>query len=353
MQKSYGLARFVAIALLVFAGLILLLGLIGAFTASTRGFGTGWSEGSKLWFTIPILGATCSAALLPFLLGAILLLVIDVSRNLQEVRVNPPQKVVVPEPLPAIVAPVAAPVVEKVIEPIAPVVEAPVVAAETAVVVAEEVAPEAVVETPKPKKTTKPKKAEAAAVVAAVAVAETAAKSKKAPKAKPLPGAEEAAIVAAELAETKTVAVDLTEGQVKAPRISVKLADVAKIGPGNAAALGAIGIRSSGALLLRGATRQGREEIAAALNISPKQVLEWVNHLDLMRVRGVGEEYAQLLEASGVDTVPELAQRNAENLTFKLVQMNGELNLVRQTPILTQVTRWVTDAKALPRVITY
>jgi predicted flap endonuclease-1-like 5' DNA nuclease len=82
-------------------------------------------------------------------------------------------------------------------------------------------------------------------------------------------------------------------------------------------------------------------------------ILEWVNHADLFRIKGVGEEYADLLEEAGVDTVPELAQRNPANLHAKLGEVNAAKKLVRRLPTAAQVTDWVDQAKALPRVITY
>lgn len=113
------------------------------------------------------------------------------------------------------------------------------------------------------------------------------------------------------------------------------------------------GIRTTGALLNKGATPKGRKEIADATGISPKLVLEWVNHVDLFRIKGVGEEYSDLLEESGVDTVPELAQRNPENLHKKMAEVNQAKKLVRQLPSVGQVADWVAQAKELPRVITY
>ena len=74
---------------------------------------------------------------------------------------------------------------------------------------------------------------------------------------------------------------------------------------------------------------------------------------DLFRIKGVGEEYADLLEAAGVDTVPELAQRNAENLHKKLAEVNEAKNLVRRVPTQGEVSEWVGQAKQLPRVLTY
>ena len=100
-------------------------------------------------------------------------------------------------------------------------------------------------------------------------------------------------------------------------------------------------------------TRKGRNEIAERSGISGKLILEWVNHVDLFRIHGVGEEYADLLEEAGVDTVPELAQRNPTNLYKKMVSVNAEKNLVRKLPAASQVEEWVTKAKKLPRAISY
>lgn len=78
-----------------------------------------------------------------------------------------------------------------------------------------------------------------------------------------------------------------------------------------------------------------------------------MNRVDLARIKGIGEEYADLLEAAGVDTVPELAQRKPENLYQKLVEVNAAKKLVRQLPIELKVADWVAQAKDLPRVVTY
>ncbi len=132
-----------------------------------------------------------------------------------------------------------------------------------------------------------------------------------------------------------------------------KITTVEGIGPVNAQKLKDAGIATTNALLKAGASANGRQEIGQKAGISAANILEWVNHVDLMRVRGIGEEYSDLLEAAGVDTVPELAQRNAGNLYEKLASVNQEKNLVRQIPSVKQVTDWVNRAKQLPRVITY
>lgn len=132
-----------------------------------------------------------------------------------------------------------------------------------------------------------------------------------------------------------------------------KLTEVEGIGEVYAQKLMDAGVATTEALLEKGSTPAGRTEMSEATGISGKLVLDFVNRVDLFRVKGIGEEYADLLEASGVDTVPELAQRNPANLREKMVEVNGEKNLVRQVPALSQVENWVAQAKELPRVVTY
>ncbi len=132
-----------------------------------------------------------------------------------------------------------------------------------------------------------------------------------------------------------------------------KLSTIEGIGEIYAGKLQAAGITSVESLLKQGASTAGRKSIAENAGVSDKLLLEWLNHADLMRVNGVGSEYADLLEAAGVDTVPELAQRNPDNLYAKMLEIDGEKHLVRRTPTAAQVADWVSQAKDLPRVITY
>ena len=132
-----------------------------------------------------------------------------------------------------------------------------------------------------------------------------------------------------------------------------KLTDIEGVGPVYAQKLKTAGISTTDALLKKGATPQGRQAIADKSGISGKRILRWVNHADLFRLDGVAGEYAELLEAAGVDTVPELAQRNAEHLCQKLAEVNEAKKLVRVAPVQTQVEKWVEQAKNLPRVVTY
>ena len=125
------------------------------------------------------------------------------------------------------------------------------------------------------------------------------------------------------------------------------------IGEKYAQTLKAAGVRSIEKLLEAGVTPKGRQELAEKTGISEKLILEWVNLADLFRVKGIGEEYSDLLEEAGVDTIPELAQRNPANLYEALEKVNAQKKLVRQLPTRVQVESWVDQAKALPRVVTY
>lgn len=132
-----------------------------------------------------------------------------------------------------------------------------------------------------------------------------------------------------------------------------KLEEVEGIGKKYAAKLRKGGIASQKQLLNVGSTKKGRAGIAKDCGISEKLVLGWVNRADLCRVKGVGEEYADLLECAGVDTVPELSKRKPENLHQAMSDVNKKKKLVRQLPSDKMVKGWVAQAKKLPRVIKY
>lgn len=131
------------------------------------------------------------------------------------------------------------------------------------------------------------------------------------------------------------------------------LKQIEGIGEKYAQKLKEVGITSVEALLKQGATPKGRAEIAEKSGISETLILEWVNHADLFRIKGVGEEYADLLEEAGVDTVIELGKRNPDNLYQALISVNQTKKLVRQLPTSKQVKDWVAQAKMLPRVVSY
>ncbi len=117
--------------------------------------------------------------------------------------------------------------------------------------------------------------------------------------------------------------------------------------------LAAAGIKTTEKLLEDGCKAKAREELAAKTGVPAKSILEWVNRADLMRIKGVGEEYSDLLEVAGVDTVVELSNRKPENLHAKLVETNKEKKIVRQLPGAKQVQAWVQEAKKLPRKVEY
>ncbi len=132
-----------------------------------------------------------------------------------------------------------------------------------------------------------------------------------------------------------------------------KLVDIEGIGPAYAAKLEAAGLTSIENLLEVCCQKKGRKEIAEKSGINEKLILGWANRADLSRIKGVSTQYADLLECAGVDTVPELAQRNAENLHAKMAEVNKEKHLVRQVPGLSSVSDWVEQAKKLPRMISH
>ncbi len=132
-----------------------------------------------------------------------------------------------------------------------------------------------------------------------------------------------------------------------------KIIEVEGIGEAYAKKLQEAGIHTTDALLEKGATPKGRDELCAKTGISDKLILRWVNHVDLFRIKGVAGEYADLLECAGVDTVVELARRDPEHLLQKISEENAARKLVRKLPTLGQVKEWVTEAKTLPRAIQY
>jgi len=131
------------------------------------------------------------------------------------------------------------------------------------------------------------------------------------------------------------------------------LSKIEGIGPKYQVVLKEKGVASVEALLKMGSTPKGRAMLAETTKISDKLILEWVNHADLFRIKGVGEEYSDLLEEAGVDTVVELAKRVPANLVEKMASINTEKKLVRQLPTLKMVADWVAQAKALKRVVEY
>ncbi|HMF35149.1 MAG TPA: DUF4332 domain-containing protein [Isosphaeraceae bacterium] len=130
-----------------------------------------------------------------------------------------------------------------------------------------------------------------------------------------------------------------------------KIIDIEGVGDVYAKKLEAAGIKTVEQLLEHGATPKGRDQIAEKTGISGALILRWVNHADLIRIVGVAEQYAELLEASGVDSIPELAHRVAENLHSRMIEVNEKKNLIKRLPSVGQVSSWIDQCKNLPRAV--
>ncbi len=135
--------------------------------------------------------------------------------------------------------------------------------------------------------------------------------------------------------------------------MEIKISKIEGIGPVSAEKLAAAGVLTVERLLQTGATKAGRKKLAADSNIDEGKILDWVNMADLFRIRGVGPQFAELLKASGVDTIKELRNRNAENLYERLVEVQKEKKITRVVPALKRVTYFVDQAKKLDPVVKY
>ena len=129
--------------------------------------------------------------------------------------------------------------------------------------------------------------------------------------------------------------------------------DIEGIGKVYAKKLQAVGIATTGALLKAGATRKERQQLAAATGVGDSLILKWVNRADLFRVKGIGTQYSDLLEAAGVDSVVELSKRRSDHLHQKLTETNRAKKLVRVVPGSGRVADWVSQAAKLPRAVSY
>jgi predicted flap endonuclease-1-like 5' DNA nuclease len=133
--------------------------------------------------------------------------------------------------------------------------------------------------------------------------------------------------------------------------MAYKIQDIEGIGSVYGAKLEAQGIATTGDLLERGGTRAGRAEISATTGLDESLVLTWVNHSDLMRVKGVAGQFSELLEASGVDTVKEFARRNAANLKAAMDAKNEELGLSGRVPSENELQTMIDIAKTLDQKV--
>ena len=135
--------------------------------------------------------------------------------------------------------------------------------------------------------------------------------------------------------------------------MSYAVMDIKGIGPLMADKLKKVGIRRSAKLLEAAASAKGRKELAAKIGVDEKTILRWANLVDRMRIKGIGEDYARLLQEVGVDTVKELKYRNVAKLASAMREANKKNKLVRLLPSERRVQRWVDQAKQLPLKITY
>ncbi len=130
-----------------------------------------------------------------------------------------------------------------------------------------------------------------------------------------------------------------------------KLASIEGISDAAIGKLAKARVGSTTTLLSRAATAAGRRDLSKASGVTEKRLLEWVNRADLARIKGGGKEYSDLLEASGVDTVPELSRRKPANLLETMTAVNAKKKLVRQLPSEARVAGWVAQAKKLPKLV--
>ena len=135
--------------------------------------------------------------------------------------------------------------------------------------------------------------------------------------------------------------------------MSYPILKIEGIGAANAKKLKKVGIATTGALLDRARNPKGRKQLADDSGVQEKIILKWANMADLMRIRGIGEEYSELLEAAGVDTVKELKTRRADNLSAKMAEVNAKKKLVRLPPGEVKVGKWIDEAKKLKPMMTY
>ena len=135
--------------------------------------------------------------------------------------------------------------------------------------------------------------------------------------------------------------------------MSYKIEQVEGIGAAYAAKLATAGIKTTDDLLKQCAAKKGRVKISEATGISQKLILKWTNHADLFRVNGIAGQFAELLEAAGVDTIKEFRHRVPANLQPKLVAVNNEKNLCNRVPSVSELEKMIAQAKTLEPTVTY
>lgn len=135
--------------------------------------------------------------------------------------------------------------------------------------------------------------------------------------------------------------------------MSYKIIEIEGIGEVYADKLIAAGVKTTDELLEKAASKKGREALAEETGISEKLILKWANHADLFRIKGIAGQFAELLEAAGVDTVKELRHRVAANLHAKLVEINEAKNLCNRVPAEAEIVKMIEQAKELEPKMTY
>jgi predicted flap endonuclease-1-like 5' DNA nuclease len=131
------------------------------------------------------------------------------------------------------------------------------------------------------------------------------------------------------------------------------IGEIVSVGDANAEKLIRAGVPTVEVLLRLGGSSSGRKSFADSTGIQASRILAWVNRADLMRVHGVGADYAELLGRSGVDSVKELAMRRPENLHARLTQVNEAENIVRRGPTQAEVAKWIAEARTLRGAVTH
>jgi predicted flap endonuclease-1-like 5' DNA nuclease len=152
---------------------------------------------------------------------------------------------------------------------------------------------------------------------------------------------------------TRTAGAEPVTSPRNRTEVGVRIEVIEGIGAANALALSGAGVTHVRHLLQRAATASGRDALARETGLSPDQLLEWLNHIDLMRIRGVGAEYSDLLEAAGVNSPVELARHSPARLASLLAQTNAQQPLVRRVPSEKVLAGWISEARTLPRLITH
>ncbi len=145
----------------------------------------------------------------------------------------------------------------------------------------------------------------------------------------------------------------MNRDQQRRMEMGYKIEDIEGVGPAYGKKLSDAGYRGTAAFLKVCCSKKGRKQVCQETGISESHLLKWANLADLMRIKGIGTQFSELLEAAGVDTVKELRNRNAANLTAKMQEVNAEKKLTRATPALSLVEAWVAEAKQLDPVITH